>query len=180
MTCLFSVQLFQTLLCHFTRLLLLFFFSVLFWQVFQKITCHPQTIPGCPSPSLFLYYHGGFKRTPAIWRWKRWNHPDSCPATELLKLPDKAVRPHFDSNCQSKLALPFTINKRQRNVLPHPLSEPSDCSGAFKCIFSTPFSLRRMPVCLYLLPFFSFHILAFCLYCVACCIYLGANFAKWS
>lgn len=52
-----------------------------------------------------------------------WNHPDSCPATEPFRLPDKAVRPHSGSSGQSKLALPFTINKRRRGVPPQPVSE---------------------------------------------------------
>lgn len=72
------------------------------------------------------------ERTPAIWRLKGWNHPDSCPATEPLKLPDKAVRLHFGSNCQSKLALPFTINKRQHKVTLQPMSKTTNCSPFHK------------------------------------------------
>lgn len=111
-------------------------------------------------PPFFLLPWRFHDRTLAIWRWKGWNHPDSCPATEPLKLTDKAVRLHFDSNCQSKLALPFTINKRQHKVPLQPVSEPSNCSpfqkhntelylvsiflpSQYVCllIFLTPFSL---------------------------------------
>lgn len=119
-----------------------FFFFALFLcsiltSVSKKSLVIPDAMPGWFSfpPSLFFFllpwrFH---ERTPAIWRWKGWNHPDSCPATELLKLPDKAVRLHFGSNCQSKLALPFTINKRQRKVSLQPVSEPSNCSPFQMC-----------------------------------------------
>lgn len=45
---------FQTLVCHFSYSLLLFYFSVLFWQVYRKIACHPVFFV------CFFYYHGGF------------------------------------------------------------------------------------------------------------------------
>lgn len=108
-----------------------------FDKCFEKIACHPRRYARLVfffPPSLFFLLPWRFhERTPAIWRWKGWNHPDSCPATELLKLPDKAVRLHFGSNCQSKLALPFTINKRQRKVSLQPVSEPSNCSPFQMC-----------------------------------------------
>lgn len=100
--------------------------------------------------SLFFFFlpwriHG---HASAILEMKaRRNHPDSCPATEPLRLPDKAVRAHFGSSGQSKLALPFTINKRQRcTPLPtHPPS-PSPCQNsaaeAPKCALSRPQSFR--------------------------------------
>lgn len=116
----------------------LLYFCVPFWQVFRKKSLViPDAMPGwfsfSPSLSFFLLPWRFHERTPAIWRWKGWNHPDSCPATELLKLPDKAVRLHFGSNCQSKLALPFTINKRQCKVSLQPVSEPSNCSPFQMC-----------------------------------------------
>ena len=134
-----------------------FFPSVLFWQVFGKNCLSSPNYARLvfflsPPLLLYFYYHGGFhERTSAIWRWKGWNHPDSCPVTEPLKLPDKAVRLHFGSNCQSKLALPFTINKRRRAVPFQSVSEPSNCSPfweALNCIFSPLLSLSSLYICL--------------------------------
>ena len=155
-------------------------------SVWKKLLVIPELCQaGFLSPPLLLlyfYYHGGFhKRTSAIWRWKGWNHPDSCPATEPLKLPDKAVRLHFRSNCQSKLALPFTINKRRRAVPFQPVSEPSNCSPfweALKCIFSPLLSLYAVRLSAYISC--SVLLLSFRLCCVSCCIYSGGNTAECS
>lgn len=154
----------------------LFFLCSVLTSVTKDCLSSPNYTRLFSSFSFFFVLPWRFhERTLAIWRWKGWNHLDSCPATEPLKLPDKAVRLHFDSNCQSKLALPFTINKRQHKVLPLPLSEPANGS-AFHMHWSV-FSqlLFLFVVCLSAFiscSFFTFFLCAF--------VYCGVNFAEHS
>lgn len=123
LTCLFCINLFCPFFSFFAPFCHV---SLLYFDKCCKkaIACHPQSMPGCASSSSSssLLPWRFLTCTSSIWRWKGWNHPDSRLATELLKLPDKAVRPHFGSNCQSKLALPFTINTRLCRI--RPMSKP--------------------------------------------------------
>ena len=91
-----------------------------------------------------------------FWRWKGRNHLNSCPDTEPLTLPDKAVRLHFGSGCQRKLSLPFSINVRRcqspaparvRSLHPLPAFRsakcsffvlPSQCLSAFSSFLCLP------------------------------------------
>lgn len=60
---------------------------------------------------------------------RRGRHRHSCPATELLKLPDKAARSHLGSHSQSKLALPIYSLREAAQSPAAALSEASICSS---------------------------------------------------
>lgn len=187
----FCIQLFQTLVCHFSHSLLPFFllFFLFLCSILTSVSKNHLSSPnyGCYARLLFFslfffffFYHGGFTSVHRRFGDER-DGIIPIPAlplsrsNSLTKLSDSILAPTARVNLLCHLQSTRGSAKSRSSPCQNPPTAP-----LFRSIkvYFLPLFLSSQYVCL--LIYRSFLLLSFCLRCVSCYIYSGGNTAECS